>query len=134
MGSSFQIQADIWKPEPVFINATAESDFPVDTVQVSQDGQFVRKKQCKVTLFDNFNLRAFPFDEYTVLFATVETNDDPAKEHELRAFMRGRGYTFLGHAGVDDYFAWRPAKLPAFRPPLDYSGTSEQRIATEAPL
>ena len=67
-------------------------------------------------------LRAFPFDEYTVLFATVETNDDAPKERELRAFMRERGFAFLGHAEHDDYFAWGPSADTGGRldPPLDY--------------
>ena len=75
-------------------------------------------------------LRSFPFDEYTVLLATVETNDDPAKEAEMRAFMRGQGYTFLGHAARDDYYAYRPAEsahaaFTDFLPALDYYAPGE---------
>lgn len=51
-------------------------------------------------------IRAFPFEAYTFLFATIETNNDAAKEAELRAYLKERGYTFLGHAAVDDYFCF----------------------------
>ena len=72
-------------------------------------------------------LRAFPWAEYTVALLTVETNDDAAKETELRAYMAEQGYTFLGHAADDDYFAWRPAgsAASAFHPPLDYCDPDE---------
>ena len=58
----------------------------------------------------------------TFLFATIETNNDKAKEAELRAFLVERGYTFLGHAAVDDYFchgAPPHAGSLSFVPPLD---------------
>ena len=72
-------------------------------------------------------LRAFPFEQYCVRFSTIETNNDEAKERELRAFMLERGYTFLGHAGVDDYFAFATAEacpevpFDGFDPPLEYT-------------
>mmetsp|Transcript_24019 Transcript_24019/g.39731 ORF Transcript_24019/g.39731 Transcript_24019/m.39731 type:complete len:115 (-) Transcript_24019:157-501(-) len=66
-------------------------------------------------------LRAFPFEQFTILFATIETNDDVTKERELRNFMHERGYTFLGHAGTDDYFAYKPLPDYAADPPFDYT-------------
>lgn len=77
-------------------------------------------------------LECFPFNEYCVRFATVETNDDAPKEQQLRSYMRGKGFAFVGHAAHDDFFAWSPAThdgssvngtpkgvLP-FDPPMDY--------------
>ena len=63
-------------------------------------------------------LRAFPWHTHEVSFATIETNDDAEKEAEMRAFMAERGYTWLGHYGPDDYYAYRPTRVPAFDPPL----------------
>ena len=68
-------------------------------------------------------LRHWPFDEYIVRIATIETNNDRAKEDELRAFMASKGYTFLGHAAVDDYFghsATLEMEGGEIQPPLDY--------------
>jgi hypothetical protein len=80
-------------------------------------------------------LRAFPWAHYTIGFATIETNDDREKEQELRSFMRERGYTFLGHAQHDDYFALRPptGALSVFDPPLDYC-IAEQTAHTTSSL
>jgi hypothetical protein len=73
-------------------------------------------------------LRAFPFDRFRIAFSTIETNNDHAKEDELRAFMEEKGYCFVGHAGNDDYFALsgdpRVGKV-AFSPSLDYIGRGE---------
>ena len=71
-------------------------------------------------------LRAFPFDKYRIAFATIETNNDAAKEVEMRDFMCERGYAFIGHAGNDDYFACEPARRNLrYVPPLDYYERTE---------
>lgn len=69
-------------------------------------------------------LRAFPFDKYRIAFSTIETNNDAAKEDELRDFMEAKGYCFLGHAGNDDYFGLADdprANNAVFTPGLDYT-------------
>lgn len=87
-------------------------------------------------------LRAFPWDQYTVLFATIETNADASKEQELRGFMRERGMDFLGAAGNDDYYA-HPSVAPprgagpagtgtfTFSPPLDYMDAKGHRTRAD---
>ena len=67
-------------------------------------------------------LRAFPFESYRILFSTIETNNDAAKEKELRSFMKSHGYVFLGHAVNDDYFCHSSAdwRHVSFQPPLEY--------------
>jgi len=72
-------------------------------------------------------LRAFPFDEYRVLFATIETNNDAAKEDEMRTFMESVGHVFLGHTGNDDYYASAPINPGvAFNPKLEYTNWRRQ--------
>ena len=66
-------------------------------------------------------LEAFPFEDYTIGFATIETNNDKAKEKEIRELMLSHGYTFLGHAAVDDYFCFGEPRRRTFGPALDYS-------------
>jgi hypothetical protein len=50
-------------------------------------------------------LQHWPFDRHCVRFMSVETNNNRAKEEELRLFLQSHGYQFAGHAGVDDFFA-----------------------------
>ena len=50
-------------------------------------------------------LSSFPFDEYCIRYATIETNDDKSKERELEAFMADKGYKFEKHEGVDHVFS-----------------------------
>ena len=66
-------------------------------------------------------LEAFPFEDYTIGFATIETNNDKAKEKEIRELMLSHGYTFLGHAAVDDYFCYGEPRRRTFGTALDYS-------------
>jgi len=49
-------------------------------------------------------LKSFPFDKYCVKYATIETNNDKAKEKEMEEFMTKRGYKFEGHQEVDHIF------------------------------
>jgi FkbM family methyltransferase len=49
-------------------------------------------------------LKSFPFDKYCVKYATIETNNDKAKEKEMEEFMIKRGYKFEGHQEVDHIF------------------------------
>lgn len=50
-------------------------------------------------------LQSFPFDQYCVRFATIETNNDKNKERELERFMASKGYKFEKHGGVDHVFS-----------------------------
>jgi hypothetical protein len=50
-------------------------------------------------------LRHWPFQRHCVRFMSVETNNNRAKEVELRQFLQERGYELVGHAGVDDFYS-----------------------------